>query len=187
MRQLAAPERLAAVLSLAVVGTIAAFAILVSASAGTPVNATGSPRPSAAASAGVPSATLSAAPTTTEAPPALRQLLEADTGVIDAATDLQATLDAKASGGKLANDLRRLNQASRVAGEVAQAASDASPAGKIAGDIVLESRSLQARIAEGLAVSVGNTNSYRATARDVLLLVDRLRASDESLRVLVGG
>ena len=185
MRPLAAPERLAAVLSLAVVGTIIAFAILVSTSAGTAPNATGSPPSSAAASVVVLPATPAAA-TATETPPALRQLLEADTGVIDTATDLEASLVAKASGGQLANDLRRLNQASRIAGAVAQAAADASPAGKIAAAIALENRSLQARIAEGLAVSVGNTNSYRATARDVLLLVDRLRTSDESLRVLVG-
>lgn len=184
---LSTPERVAALLSVAMIPAIVALIITLTNPLATPAGAANA-SPSASARPASPSGP----PQSTSASPAplpvpLRQLIAANAVVLEDGASLQSTLKANGSGSQLVTDLRRLNQSTRLAVDAAQAATGASPGGRIANDLVTAYEALRQRIADGLAVTVSNTTAYRLTAQDVILQMQVVSTLDAQLQALGPG
>ena len=184
------PERVATLLSVAMIPAIVALIVTLTSPLAAPVSGpTGSGGPGASASA-APSPSSGAAPGS-PAPPALpaslRGLMTADAAVLEAAATLQETLDGNGTGNELVSDLRRLNLVIPVALDAARAASREAIGGQTAARLATTYAAMRERIADGLAATVTDTAAYRKTATDVLAQVAQVRTLDAQLHALEGG
>ena len=180
------PERVATLLSVAMIPAIVALIVTLTSPLAAPVSGpTASQGPGTSASAAPSPSTGTPAPTAL--PASLRGLMTADAAVLDAAATLQETLDGNGTGNELVSDLRRLNLVIPVALDAARAASREAVGGQTAARLATTYAAMRERIADGLAATVTDTAAYRKTATDVLAQVAQVRTLDAQLHALEGG
>ncbi len=182
---LSTPERVATLLSVAMIPAVVALIVTLTSPLATPSSAAeATPSPSAvpATPSGPPPA-----PSPTPLPVPLRRLITANGTVLEDGAALQSTLDANGTGSQLINDLRRLSESTRLALDAAQGAVGTSSGARIANDLATAYEALRQRIADGLAVTVSNTAAYRLTAQDVILQLKVVSTLDAQLQALGSG
>jgi hypothetical protein len=181
----ATPERVALLLSLAMIPAITALIVTITSPLGAPA-ASASP-PVIATPSPPPSPSLQPSPSASSLTPQLRQLLAANAIVLDEATTLDGILAGNGSGAQLQAALRRVNVATGVALDLALASSAQTPGGRIASDMATAYTAIRQRISSGLSATVTDTAAYQATSRDVLAQLQGIRTLDARLRALGAG
>ena len=181
---LSTPERIATLLSVAMIPAIVAMIVTLTNPLATPTGvAVATPSGSAPlATASGPPASTAASPTLPPGP--ILRLIAANAAVLEDGDSLQSTLKANGTGSELVSDLRRLNESTRLALDAAQAVTGTSPGARIAKDLASAYGAMRQRIAEGLAVTVSNTAAYRRTAQDVISQMKVISTLDAQLQAL---